>query len=137
MTIREKLRAAASVPEVPYWSALVAGLAMAGGRILPEDLWDSIGAFSIDSDGSEDATAYGFSHHENHSRGESHESWQDRMVRELRDANPGREVWFIPVDELVCLAAGDEGLRDMVSVERLSFVGSEEELRSAVRSWLG
>jgi hypothetical protein len=46
MNTREKLRAAASAPKVPYWSGLVAGLVMAGAKIVPEDLWTELGKWA-------------------------------------------------------------------------------------------
>lgn len=138
MDIREKIRAAAAVPEAPFWSGLVASLAMAGAKIVPEDLWDALGEWACDSEDPEgEATGAGFAYHENHARSESHESWQAYLVKEIRDTNPGKDVWLVPCDELACLAQDDEELRDLVSIERLSLVGTEQELRGAVARLIG
>lgn len=132
MKIEDSLRAAAAVPQVPLWAGYVAGLAMAGAKIVPEDLWAAIGSWSNGEGADGEYPLYGFIREENHLRGEAHESWQDRLISEIREANPGKTVWVIPVDELSCLAANDEQWVDMVSLERLIFVGDEDALRKAV-----
>lgn len=136
MDTREKLRAAASVPEVPYWSGLVAGLAMAGAKIVPEDLWDEIGKWAnAGDDDDEDDRSFdlvGFKKHVNHARTDAHETWQNWLIHELVDENPGKTVWVIPFDELSCLAAQDEMYCDLIDVIRFTFVGTEDELRATL-----
>jgi hypothetical protein len=146
MNTREKLRAAASAPKVPYWSGLVAGLVMAGAKIVPEDLWTELGEWANQAiedelvEDFEELMLPGFKQHSNHARTESHETWQEDLVHELIlasiDTNPGKTVWVIPISELSCLAADDEDYRDLTSILRFTFVGTEDELRAAVRQAL-
>lgn len=142
MNTRGKLRAAASAAKVPYWAGLVAGLAMAGARIVPEDLWTRLGEWAnqdLEDLGVEDFEELelpGFEQHSNHARTESHEAWQDELIRGLVERNPGKEVWVIPLDELSCLAADDEAHRDLISVLRFTFVGTEDELRKTLHQAL-
>ncbi len=134
------LVAATKYRRVPFFGQLTAGLVMAGFRIVPRDLWDDLARkFDYDDYDSlpvgsvvlsdiEDGEEWnGFVVRSNHSRSEQHEYWQNTILPE-----GDGEKWVIPVDEFECLAKGDEGWSDFVSITRLVFVGSESELRAAV-----
>jgi hypothetical protein len=146
------MRAAAGLPTVSFWALLVAIVPLAGGRIVPEDLWDLIGVKLINVPGStkgeefdgvyaldivsETMPEYGFEVVENHSRSNPHESWSFNLIQEKIEQNPGKDVWVLPVDEIVCLAMGADDYMDMVSLTRAIFIGSEQELRTALAAWI-
>ena len=141
MKIKEMIRAAADVPVIPYWAQLVSGLAMTGAQIVPEDLWDSIGkkleteADELENE-LEDLKVEGFTIKENHARSEGHETWTVNLVERFTNENPGKTIWAIPVNELICLAQDDLDADDMVSITRMLFAGTEDELRAAIANWL-
>ena len=47
-----------------------------------------------------------------------------------------KTVWIVPVDELVCMAYGDEYACEFIEIMRLSFVGTERQMRAAVKELL-
>lgn len=133
------MRAAAAAPRIPLWSAYMAGPAMEGARCVPEELWEKLGEAMASQAGDFDrvkdlAEEEGFAYHENHTRGEAHEPWQSELFAKLVKAaeRKGTACWFVPVDELVCLHEEDDTVCDFVSVSRLSFQGSEGDMRAAV-----
>lgn len=138
MMIKEMIRTAASVPTVPFWSQLVACLVMAGAKIVPEDLWDVIGKKIQNSDTAWCELAVpGFTTKENHARSESHELWSVTAVQDFgHEPNDEKTVWVIPINELACLAENNDTYDDFVSIYRLFFAGTEEELRTAITAWL-
>lgn len=139
MNIKEMLRVAADVPEVPFWCQLAAGISMAGAKILPEDLWDSVGKKLdeiTEQTELDEIEVSGFTSEENHIRSEEHEAWIVDAIEEFARKNPGKMIWAIPVNELICLVQDDEEADDMVSITRLFFAGTEDELRAAISAWL-
>lgn len=126
------MRSVLNIPKVPFEYTLAAGMAMAGFRIVPEDLWDllseKLGVCGDEEEEEEDedflrtrAEAAGFTFVSNHIRGDAHDVWQGlTLADEFEDGS-----WFVPINELV----GDD---ECALVSRLMFSGSEEELREAV-----
>lgn len=127
---RDDLRIAAGLPRVPFMAGLVAGMSMAGFRIVPEDLWDVIAekAAKVDFWDSK-ACVEGFTIERNHTRSEMHESWQGLTLPERYE--PG--TWYVPVDELLELKFGPNYC-DFVSIVRLMCTGDESDLRAAVEN---
>jgi hypothetical protein len=140
MEIREMIRAAANIPVVPFWSQLIACLAMAGAKIVPEDLWDAIGKklqADVDVVSWCDLKIDGFKVIENHVRMAAHEVWTIEQIQNFgHEPNDEKTIWAIPLNELYCLAENNDTVDDMISVYRLLFAGTEEELRTAVAAWL-
>lgn len=135
------MRAAAAAPRIPLWASYMAGPAMEGAKCVPEDLWERTGEAVTSQAGDYDrlkdlAEEEGFRYHENHTRGDAHEVWQSHLFEKLvRSAKAdGATLWFIPCDELACLFEGADDVCDFVSVSRLSFEGSEADLRAAVHN---
>lgn len=142
MKIHEMIRIAANVPVVPFWAQLVSGLVMAGAKILPEDLWGPVCAkLEVEADELnyqlEDLKVPGFTVKENHERNEAHETWTVDVTEQLTEKNPGKTIWAIPVNELICLAKDADDTDDMVSITRMFFAGTEDELRAAISAWIG
>jgi len=138
MRIREQLNAAASVPEVPFWAQLVGNLSMLGFKVIPEDLWDEVGAAfvkSCENDGlpNVDQRIAGWDWHTNHTRSCSHEVWQNDVFNGYPQ---GANIWVIPVDELVCMAFDDNEAMDFVTLYRATFVGTEQEMRASLPTFL-
>lgn len=126
---------AAATPVVPYWVQLVSGLAMAGLKVMPSHLIAKAGRrLSAIADSYISAMGYeqdfyakaGFILVENHCRSESHEEWQSG----LGDKHKGK--WVIPVDEILAIDCDDPQACDYVSIQRLLFEGTEEELTKAI-----
>ena len=131
------LAAAAMTPRIHFFGHLAAGLVATGFSLVPQDLWDTLSR-KVRADellDARDKQMYrGFLVRTNHARSEQHEYWQTTILPETKLLLPpmGGRIWVIPVDELVCLSYGDMDACDFVSVTRLIFVGTEDELRAAV-----
>jgi hypothetical protein len=138
MQIKEMIRIAANVPVVPFWAQLVSGIVMAGAKVLPEDLWDSVSKkLETEHDDLEDLKVDGFTIENNHARSEEHEIWIIGVIERFAEENPNKTIWAIPVDELLCLAEDDDTAYDFVSITRMFFAGTEDELRAAISAWVG
>lgn len=138
-SIHDAIRIAATTSKVPFFSALIAGTVSAGAEMIPEDLWHTVSVALANEDAEEldeneivDGTGFWFE--ENHLLSESHEVWIEQLVPALIEGHAvlgRRKLWFIPVDELVCLVKNDDMARDFVSITRLFFAGTETEMREA------
>jgi len=134
--MREAMVAALNPPRVDPFAGLVLGLTASGAKIVPPDLWDEL-AEALKASGPYDEGGDGevgqFCIHNNHNRSEAHEVWQPDFVSDLLEKAGRKTVWIVPADELTCMAYGDEFACDFVSLTRLSFVGTEKQMRSAVK----
>jgi len=127
------LAAAAKTPRIPFFGQLTAGLVAAGFTLVPQDLWETLTRKVLADElfRTRDRQQYhGFLFRNNHSRSEQHEYWQTTILPKSQGTLA--PAWVIPVDEFVCLAYDDMGACDFVSISRLIFVGTEEQLRAAV-----
>lgn len=141
-TIFQELAAAANLPRVDYGAHLVAELAMLGIKIIPEDLWDELGKALCEADWcnekledffeGESNPKFGFQVESNHARGENHDTWQFFLSEDYGKGKKGGE-WCIPVEELQAMHSGGWGYSDMVTVTRIFFRGTEDELRAKVK----
>jgi hypothetical protein len=131
-SLRDQLREATQVPPVHFFAQLAAQMAMTGVKVVPERYWDRITDWLMELDGEElnRLNLSQFTLHENHRRSGDHDMWQEEVFRKL--ARENETVWVIPIDELVCLKYDDEQACDFVSIERLSFCGTESELDEAI-----
>lgn len=140
--MRKAMEAALPAPKVPQFAGLVLGLTSAGAKIVPPDLWDGLAeALKEEEVLSERADMDGekigqFTAHTNHDRTENHEIWQPHFVSLLQEKAGRKTIWIVPVDELVCMAHGDEYACEFIRITRLSFVGTEREMRAAVKELL-
>jgi len=129
-SMHEQLVNATKVPEVDFFAQLAAELVMAGVKIVPERWWMRLGDWLGENytifDEPEIHDLNGFTHHENHARSQPHESWQWDTFSQMKGA------WVIPVEELICLYDNDPNACDFVSINRLTFVGTEEKLEEAI-----
>lgn len=130
MSMRDDLAVAVSVPPVPPFASLVAGLKMAGLTVIPDDMWNSVAAALLDFEGSWSELDVPLQLHEHHVRSGSHEDWQYRIGHRL--VEPFRTVWAIPVEEFICLAADDPFYEDFTQLTRFTFVGTYSEMLGAV-----
>ena len=132
------LAAAAKTPRIDFFSQLTAGLVANGFTLVPQDLWEALTQKVLNDEllDTDDGQMYrGFLVRTNHARSEQHEYWQTTIVPNTEEMST--PAWVIPVDEMVCLAYGDMDACDFVSITRLIFVGTEEELRAAVAALPG
>ncbi len=140
--MRKAMEAALPAPKVPPFAGLVLGLTSAGAKIVPPDLWDELAEALKEEEvlserGDMDGEKVGqFEVHTNHDRTENHEVWQPDFVSRLQDKAGRKTVWIVPVDELVCMAYGDEYACEFIEIMRLSFVGTERQMRAAVKELL-
>jgi hypothetical protein len=130
MTLRDELLQATRVPRVPLFSSLVAGLQMAGFKVVPDSLWDELGDALLGFEEDWSALEMPFRLHENHQRSNCHEVWQFRLGYEL--VEEGVTTWVIPVEELLCLASGDPEYEDFVQITRFTFRGDYPSMLGAV-----
>jgi hypothetical protein len=136
------LAAAAQTPRIHFFGHLTAGLVAAGFTLIPQDLWVELSRKMRNDkllDTHDKQMYHGFLVRTNHARSEQHEYWQTTIApfafartTYFPQASPNEQTWVIPVDELICLAYGNMDACDFVSITRLLFVGTEEQLRAAV-----
>jgi hypothetical protein len=132
--IREAIALASAQPKVPQFSEYVFRLVQAGATVVPDDLWEELGAVFADTE-RDGSVPKGFWIEDNHQRSGDHNEWIDETVSEyLEDLEVSgkRKLWVIPTDELVCAHLEDEMVRDFVSLTHVYFVGTEKALRKAV-----
>lgn len=133
MNLRIQLEKATYVPEIDSFAWLAANLAMTGVKIVPRQYWDYIAKWLCDPKKCDDLgeVDHGkFTYHNNHTLNNDHDFWQDDVFGKLAKEND--EVWVIPVDELMCLHFNDKDACDFVTIERLSFIGTEKELAAEI-----
>ena len=122
------------------WARDVADAVMAGGTLVPESTWAELGEWLDGLDAAEveledcvdRLKAAGFLFLENHLRSRDHREWIEDALHRITDEDPGRTLWVVPVDELICLHQSNEHANDGVHLRRLVFVGTEPELQVAI-----
>lgn len=129
--------------KVPSWALDAAPLSTSGLRMPPKRLIAKLvdklkdetcsGQDIYAEELTERAEKAGFSYHENHTRENPHAWWQDWL-----GTNHAGE-WVIPLNEVIVIAEAsiDDndnlfGYDDFISISRLLFAGSEEELEQAI-----
>jgi len=138
--MRQALITASQQKPLPPWVRDVADAARAGGTLVPESTWTWLGAWlatlaetELDlEDCLPQILSAEFIYLQNHARSQDHREWIEDQLHRIQDENPGQTVWFIPVDELLCLHLQDEYGSDGIQLERLVFVGTEPELLAAI-----
>jgi hypothetical protein len=124
--IREGMKVAATLPKIHFSATLAAHLVMAGFKLVPEDLWDKLSE-KLDKIDLDLPVAGDFKSEHNHMRSGDHEVWQCCCLPERYEEG----TWVIPCDELVEIQYDGE-YSDFVSLTRLMFTGTEEEMRKQV-----
>jgi len=132
MNIKDALEQSLAVPSVDWFAQLTGQLQMCGAKVIPERHWVKLARWLNDLE--EDHKEWGkFKHHENHARTEAHESWQWQTFRHKAEDT---DLWIVPIDELICLLYQDDSACDFVSIERLTFEGTEDEMDAAIKELL-
>lgn len=132
--LMEELKLVNSVPTIPTWAQSAALLPMNGIRIVPADLWAVIAERLFDIRAAAAFKNVGFMIRSNSGNSLQQSTWHAELGQD--SYNRVSHTWAIPVNELIAAAGYDENLVDDDSLIRWLFVGSEQELRSAVTSAL-
>lgn len=114
--------------DIDTFAQLLIQIQKLGAKIVPEKYWDML-RWIINSEklDNNDRKIAEFKYLSNHLRSKTHWEWQQNVLKTSK-----KQLWVIPIEELICFYENDLFACDFVTVSRLIFKGTESELEAAI-----